>query len=298
MTSEIKLGLLGNGIGRSRAKSLHELIGELYGLPIQYRPMDLGERANVSIGDELLRCRDEGYRGVNVTHPYKRDAFKFVRVLPGFPAGLTSVNTVLFEAQQMSADNTDYSGFCRAFTVRFGPQQKPGRVMMLGSGGVGLAIAYGLQVLQASELVIYDKNRQAAESLVDNLRDTPLSARIADSADLIEEMRCADGLVNATPMGMFQYPGNPFPQEGFAHQQWAFDVVYTPENTAFLKQCRARKIDTVSGFQLFLYQGLDAFNRFTHIDVDATEVETAFLRRYPLEGSVHPATADKQQAFK
>jgi len=295
MTSEIKLGLLGNGIGRSRAKALHELIGELYGLNIRYWPMDLGKQANVSIRDELVRCRNEGYHGVNVTHPYKRDAFKFVSVLPGFPQGLTSVNTVLFESGQMSADNTDYTGFCRAFAMRFGREHKPGRVMMLGSGGVGLAIAYGLHNLKASELVIYDINTQAAQSLIENLQNTSLSARVADSADLVDEMRCADGLINATPMGMFQYPGNPFPQEGFANQQWAFDAVYTPENTKFLKQCRSSGIDIVSGFQLFLYQGLDAFNRFTHIDVDAVEVEKAFLSRYPLEGELYSVTRDKHE---
>ena len=293
MKTEIKLGLLGNGIGRSRAKSLHELIGELYGISVRYTPMDLGQKANVSIGDELIRCRDEGYRGVNITHPYKRDAFKFVSVLPGFPPGLTSVNTVLFESGRLTADNTDYSGFCRAFTVHFGREQKPGRVMMLGSGGVGLAIAYGLQNLGASELVIYDKNTQAAESLIENLRGTVLSARIADSADLVDEMRCADGLVNATPIGMFQYPGNPFPAEGFGNQRWAFDAVYTPENTEFLKQCRARGMDTVSGFKLFLYQGLDAFNRFTQIEVDADKVVKAFLRRYPLDDG-YPQRADNR----
>jgi len=295
MTSEIKLGLLGNGIGRSRAKALHELIGELYGLNVRYWPMDLGKQANVSIGDELVRCRNEGYHGVNVTHPYKRDAFKCVSVLPGFPQGLTSVNTVLLEPGQMLGDNTDYTGFCRAFAMRFGQEHKPGRIIMLGSGGVGLAIAYGLHSLKASELVIYDINTQAAQSLVENLKNTSLSARIADSADLVDEMRCADGLINATPMGMFQYPGNPFPKEGFANQKWAFDAVYTPENTEFLKQCSSSGIDIVSGFQLFLYQGLDAFNRFTHIDVDAVEVEKAFLCRYPLEGELHSVARDKHE---
>ena len=185
MTKEIKLGLLGNGIGRSRAKSLHELIGELYGLNIRYNPMDLANKAQVSIGKELIRCRDEGYRGVNVTHPYKRDAFQCVEVLPGFPEGLTSVNTVLFESGKLLADNTDYSGFCRAYTVHFGEKEKPGRVMMLGSGGVGLAIAYGLQKLGATELVIYDKNPQAADDLIGNLNKALLPHKTTSLVGII-----------------------------------------------------------------------------------------------------------------
>jgi shikimate dehydrogenase len=93
----------------------------------------------------------------------------------------------------------------------------------------------------------------------------------------------ADGLVNATPIGMFQYPGNPFPEEAVSYQSWAFDAVYTPENTEFLSLCRQKKIQTLSGFYLFLFQGLHAFERFVGISPDVKKVEPAFLKRFPLE---------------
>ena len=282
MSNEIKLGLLGNGIGRSRAKALHELIGELYGLNVTYRVMDLADKSDVCVEDELKRCQSEGFRGVNVTHPYKRDAFKCVELLPGFPQGLTSINTVLLEDGQMAASNTDYSGFNRAYSAHFGLEKAPGRVLMVGSGGVGLAIAYGLMSLGATELVIFDKNVEAAQELVNSLDLNRLPTRIIKQTELVDEMRKADGLVNATPIGMFQYPGNPFPSEGFGNQKWAFDAVYTPENTDFLNRCRELNIDTLSGFKLFIYQGLDAFERFTGVDVDAQKVEALFLQRYPL----------------
>ncbi len=283
MSQRVQLGLLGNGIGRSRAKNLHELLGEIFVLQVNYRVMDLGGRTEaVSIADELARCRDEGFRGVNVTHPYKREAFLCVKPLPQFPAGLTSVNTVLFEAPVMHADNTDYSGFIAAFRSQFGEDCRPGRVLMLGAGGVGVAIAYGLARLGAGELVIHDTRPESAEGLVRQLAASNIPARLADP-DLAGEMHQADGLINATPLGMFQYPGNAFPLAGFARQKWAFDAVYTPENTEFLRECRNRGIDTLSGFKLFLYQGLHAFLRFTGINADAAEVEPEFLKRYPLE---------------
>jgi shikimate dehydrogenase len=236
----------------------------------------------VSIAAELERCRAEGFTGVNVTHPYKQKALAHVTTVPDFPEGLTSVNTVLFTPETMLADNTDFSGFCRAFAGQFGRDFKPGRVLTLGAGGVGVAIAHGLKRLGADELVVHDIRRETAQDLVERLSEVNLPARLAQ-ADLVAEMQKADGLVNATPIGMFQYPGNPFPAEGFSRQRWAFDAVYTPENTEFLQHCRQRGIKTLSGFHLFLYQGLDAFKHFTGVTAEVGKVERLFLERYPLE---------------
>ena len=259
------------------------MLGELHGLKLSYEPIDLLDRpAPVAIEQELERCRNLGFRAVNVTHPYKRDAFNCVTTMPHFPAGLTSVNTVLFDAGRMLADNTDYSGCCRAFDRIFNDGSGPGRVLMLGAGGVGVAIAFALRQAAAEELIIHDIQAELAQSLVNQLQGGTMSVRVA-GPDLLAETRQADGLINATPIGMFQYPGNPFPAAGIDTQSWAFDAVYTPENTEFLKQCRARNISTLSGFYLFLYQGLDAFKHFTGIDADADRVEPVFLERHPLE---------------
>ncbi len=283
MSDTIKLGLLGNNIGRSRAKNLHELLGEMNGIPVTYQPMDLAMRSgSVSILAELERCQEAGFRGVNVTHPYKCLAFEHITTMSSFPAGLTSVNTVLFSGKGMLADNTDYSGCCRAFRHHFGSQFNPGRVLMLGSGGVGVAIAFALRQLGAEELIISDTNQELSSALVRQMSGGDLAVRLATS-DLITEMEGVQGLVNATPVGMFQYPGCAFPHEGLKSQKWAFDAVYTPENTEFLSSCRRLGIETLSGFALFLFQGLDAFERFCGIIPDANEVEKIFLARYPLE---------------
>jgi shikimate dehydrogenase len=283
MSKTIKLGLLGNNLGRSRAKNLHELLGEIYNLNVIYQPIDLLDCvAPVSLEDELHKCQAGGFCGVNVTHPYKRDAFNLAAVDQHFPDGLTSVNTILFTPSGLRAYNTDYSGCCRAFTGHFGVDFKPGKVLLLGAGGVGVAIAFALKLLGAEELVISDIKESLARNLVDRMATENFAARLA-GADLLEEMACADGLVNATPIGMFQYPGNPFDVQGLRPEHWAFDAVYTPENTAFLKESRRLGLKTLSGFRLFLYQGLDAFQHFTGIIADDRKIEPLFLERFPLE---------------
>jgi shikimate dehydrogenase len=280
MKRKLKLGLLGNGIGKTQSKKLHELIGELYNLDASYELMDLSEKKDVKIEEELARCQKEGFHGVNVTHPYKRDAFLHVNLMEGFPKGLTSVNTVVFQEDGLLADNTDYLGFCEAYSQKFGEAKAP-KTLLLGAGGVGLAIAFGLYKLKAQELVIYDMNKELATSLVQTLQKNNFPARLLEG-DVNEAMKQADFLINATPVGMFQYPGNPFPKEGFGGQKWAFDAVYTPVNTEFLIECEKHDITTLSGFQLFLHQGIEAFKRFSGLDIDAKKVEDAFLKKYPL----------------
>lgn len=280
MKRKLKLGLLGNGIGKTQSKKLHELIGKLYDLDASYELMDLANKENANIEEELNRCKKEGFDGVNVTHPYKVNAFKCVKTMEGFPKGLTSVNTVLFK-DELIADNTDYLGFCEAYRKRFN-EQNPGKVLMLGAGGVGLAIAYGLCSLNVEELIVHDMNEQLATSLVEDLKNAGFNARLIKSS-VEEEMKSVDGLINATPIGMFQYPGNPYPKEGFGGQKWAFDAVYTPVNTQFLQTCEENNIITISGFKLFLYQGIEAFKRFSGIDIDSDKIEEEFLKEYPLE---------------
>ena len=278
MTEQIKLGLLGNGIGRSRVKSLHEYLGEQAGVPVHYELMDLAQAPEpVAIESELQRCMEAGFTGVNVTHPYKRDAFRQVHTVPGFPTGLTSVNTVMFRAGRMLADNTDYSGMYHALARNLA-ERPVGKVLMAGSGGVGLAIAFALLRLDAKVLYLYDTNRAAAEALCAQLEGTGLQTEVVDS--LTETMQQADGLINATPLGMYQYPGTAFPEAGFGQANWAFDAVYTPQRTEFLQHCEHHDMLMVSGLQLFLYQGFDAFQRFTGIPVDVEAVVPELIRMY------------------
>jgi shikimate dehydrogenase len=85
----------------------------------------------------------------------------------------------------------------------------------------------------------------------------------------------ADGLVNATPLGMHHYPGTPIPRSLMSTQSWAFDAVYTPTDTVFLQDAAEAGLQVLSGYELFFHQGVDAFQIFTGLDVD----EGGFAKR-------------------
>ena len=264
----IQLGLIGHEICRSSAPRLHQLSGAFMGLSVSYELFDVrGADAFMAC---LYRLRDAGYTGVNVTHPFKTVARQQVSAFGDGVAMIGAVNTILFSQDgTLTGHNTDWSGFMAAYQARFG-QVKPGRVAIIGAGGVGRPIAAGLCQLGASELRIYDRDLPVAERVAADLGDAPCS--VIACHDLGQATQGADGLVNATPVGMHHHPGCPLPAEVFGQPTWAFDAIYTPVDTLFLSHAAAAGAEILSGYELFLHQGIDAFELFTGQKIAIKEI--------------------------
>lgn len=258
----LQLGLIGAGIQRTRVHRLHRLLGESQGLDIRYDLLDRAGQPAFDLAATLRRCADAGWRGVNVTHPHKPAAAALAEPLPSVPAGLGSANTLLFERPAWRFANTDHSGFLAAWRAAFGAR-RPGRALLAGAGGVGRSIAFALVALGAERLWIHDPLPERAAALAAEADAGSGIARTLEAPDLPGAMAEADGLANGTPLGMYLYPGSAFPLAAIGGQSWAFEAVYQPVETAFLAAARAGGLACLSGFELFLHQGIDAFELFT-----------------------------------
>lgn len=265
----MKLGLIGRHIQKTRSNELHEYLGQHYNCPVQYDLFD----QDFTTPSDLVRFMEqlgrEGYQGVNVTQPYKLWAWNLVDQRQLQAVNLGALNTVLLapDATRFRGTNTDCTGFTHAFRDRF-PDQRPGRVLMKGTGGVGRAIAFGLAELGVDHLDLMDTNAESCASLVDDLSAAGVSVSVLAADDEAAAMSAAQGVVNATPLGHYATPGNPFGEAQWSNQIWAFDAVYTPMMTPFMQQADAAGVAIMTGFELFLYQGIDAFEFFTDIKVD------------------------------
>ncbi|MCB2100273.1 MAG: shikimate dehydrogenase [Rhodobacterales bacterium] len=267
----IQLGLIGENISKSRAPRLHPLLGRLCGLDVTYTPFDSEGVPGFDPMATLQARMDEGFKGLNVTHPYKTVVAAALPNLRPRVRRLGSINTVVFVDGQWIGANTDHSGTIRGYRHVFGTLPA-GRVLMMGAGGVSRAIAFALQDLGVVEILIHDLDDARAHTLTQVLSDHGCAARTVAAEDLRAAAAQADGLVNATPMGMYKHPGMPLPADAIGGQRWAFDAVYTPLWTDFLRCCQDRGLAVMTGFELFLFQGLDAFRCFTGITVDEDEV--------------------------
>jgi shikimate dehydrogenase len=277
----IRLGLIGDNIRDSRAPKLHRLCGRMCGIDVAYDlliPADQGRDF-----DALFDwCREQGYRGLNITLPYKIRVLAKLRTDSPPLRLIGAANTVLFGAGEPEGFNTDFTGFMAAYRARFGGLA-PGSVALAGAGGAGRAVAFALLELGAAQLRIHDVRPGLAEKLCSDLRQAGRDGFVAIAcATAGEALAGAQGVVNCTPLGMTGYGGTAFPAAGLRGKSWAFDAVYTPMMTRFLDEAERAGLATLGGYELHLYQGIQAFELFT----GRAPQDLAALRAMHLDDSV------------
>lgn len=278
----LKLGLIGNNIERSSSPMLHRVAGIQHQRDVTYDLIDLKGQPHDSFDKVFAQCASDGYAGLNITHPFKESVTQLIEIESNEVRKIGAINTVRFEKNNNPKGfNTDYSGFIAAFRNRF-PVHAPGNVVVIGCGGVGRAVAFGCAKLGCSSIRLFDINDTRADDLYTALRDAypRVTTRACGSVD--EATDGADGLLNCTPVGAYYLPGSAIPARLIRDQSWAFDAIYTPIETDFLKIAQERGLQIMSGYELFFYQGVDAFEIFSgervNEDLLRAELQAAFQR--------------------
>ncbi|TDC91630.1 shikimate dehydrogenase [Saccharopolyspora aridisoli] len=272
------VGLIGSGIGPSLSPALHEREAAELGLDYRYRRWDLDDLGEPpsAVGELLARARAEGYRGLNITHPCKQLVLDHLDEVDEDAAALGAVNTVVFDGPRAVGHNTDHSGFARS--LRRGlPDAALDRVLLLGAGGAGAAVAHALLGLEAGEVRIVDLDAERAAALAASLPE-----RAVTGGHLDDELEKADGLVHATPTGMAAHPGLPVPAALLRPEMWVADVVYRPLATGLVLAARQLGCRVLDGGGMAVFQAVDAFRLFTGLEPNAERMLRHFAE---LEGA-------------
>ncbi|MGF6639376.1 shikimate dehydrogenase [Paraburkholderia sp. MM6662-R1] len=271
------VGLIGSGISGSLTPAMHEEEGSKLGLHYVYRRIDLdAQKLDTAALPELLTAAERmGYNGLNITYPCKQAVIPLLDELSDDARALGAVNTVLFKDGKRIGHNTDWSGFARAFQ-RGLPDVSLERVVQLGAGGAGAAVAHAALNMGAQSLTLFDVDAARAQSLADELQARFPKARVSAGTSLEESLCVAQGLIHATPTGMAKMPGLPLPAELLHRDLWVADIVYFPIRTALLQAAEALGCRTLSGGGMAVYQAVDAMRIFTGLEPDAERVYTHF----------------------
>lgn len=257
----MRLGLIGKGIMNSSSPDLHTRLGELTGVPASYDLFDANERPIDSLAHQVRQVMAEGYRGVNVTYPFKEEAVRLATHASEGARLVGAANTLVFADGEIRAENTDFSGFISGYRATLG-DRAPGRVLLIGTGGVGKAVAFGLGKLGADEIILLDLDEAKSRQLARELQGAGFSASTIGLEALEETVARCSGLVNCTPIGHEKSPGCPLPKELIEARHWIFDAVYVPAVTEFIAAAMAVGAQVMSGVSLFVFQGVDAFKCF------------------------------------
>jgi shikimate dehydrogenase len=272
----VRIGLLGQGIGASRTPRMHMAAAEALGLPYDYRLIDSQRRDLPEDAGAILDMLEaEGFSGLNVTYPFKRAVIPAIDVLSDAARNVGAVNTVVFRDGKRFGHNTDHWGFGKSLRQGL-PEASLERVVLVGAGGAGGAVAHALLDAGVGTLLVADLSDSMARDLSATLAERYGAERAEAVTDLPAAIASADGMVNATPMGMDKHPGMPVAASDLRPELWVGDIVYFPLETELLRTARALGCRVLPGSGMALYQAARAFRLFTGLEPDTEGMWEAF----------------------
>lgn len=273
----ILVGLIGRGIQASRTPALHECEGDAQSLRYVYRLIDVDELGlkDSALPDLLDAAQRTGFTGLNITFPFKQAVVPLLDELSDEARSIGAVNTVVFKDGKRIGHNTDCLGFAGGFRHGLDDVKKR-RVVQMGAGGAGSAVAHALLTEGVEQLVLFDLDLARGQALVDNLNERFGAGRTSLGIDLATTLADADGLVNTTPVGMAKLPGTPVPVELLHARLWVAEIIYFPLDTALLRHARTLGCRTLDGGKMAVFQAVKAFELISGNAADAGRMQAHF----------------------
>ncbi len=235
-------GLIGRNISYSFSRSYFARKFEDLDLRDHaYRNFDLEE---IGQFPEVIETTP-GLIGLNVTIPYKESVIPFMDELDPVAKAIGAVNTISIKNGKLTGHNTDAYGFETSLRP-FIPENGIEKALVLGTGGASKAVMYTLEKLGIAAVRV---SRKRARGL---LTYEDLNAAVLREHQLV---------VNCTPLGTFpninDKPDLPYEQLNTTHL--LYDLIYNPEETAFLKEGKKRGAQTCNGYQMLVHQAEKAW---------------------------------------
>ena len=259
------VGVFGHPISHTASPAMHNAAFDHLGLNWRYLAFDVPPD---QLRGALRGICDLGFAGVNLTVPHKLLAVKMVDEVDKDAQRFGSVNTILVEDHKLTGFSTDGYGFVRALREDFGMELRNRRVLMLGAGGAGRALALQCALGGAAAVFVVNRTPSKAVSVVNDIRKlAPRTFAVAipmEAKSLARHLDEVDLVVNATSLGL--RPGDPPPLAKFPkHCKWlrVYDTIYRPAETRFLAAARKAGAQTSNGLSMLLHQGARSFEIWT-----------------------------------
>ncbi len=262
-----RYAVIGNPIEHSKSPLIHHAFAAQTGEQLEYIRL-LGEPGQFA--ENVAGFLATGGRGLNVTVPFKEDAWQLMDELSPHAASARAVNTIIqLEDGRLRGDNTDGIGLVRDLQKNQGATLAEARILLLGAGGAARGVLQPLLETNPRQIIIANRTASRAAALV-----TDLSAPGAVKGCGLDELagKKFDLIINATAAGLTdqipEIPDNLLKKGG-----WCYDMMYSDTPTAFMRwgvaQGAARVID---GLGMLVEQAAESFYLWRGIRPDTAPV--------------------------
>ena len=255
-----RYAVFGNPIGHSKSPRIHALFARQTGQDISYEAIlapadDFAETIRA-----FIAAKGGPARGANVTVPFKEDAFRLATRRTARAEAAGAVNTLSFEADVISGDNTDGAGLVSDLKNNLGCDPAGRRILLLGAGGAARGVILPLLLENPAELLIANRTEETAARLALEFACLPgcaVTVKPDGTGFPCLAGRSFDLVINATSAGL-DNAVLPLPTSVFARHCVAYEMVYGRE-TPFMAQARTAGAHVTDGLGMLVEQAAEAF---------------------------------------
>jgi 3-dehydroquinate dehydratase/shikimate dehydrogenase len=240
-------GVIGDPVAHSLSPLMHNAAFAARRTNAAYLPFRVRD-----LRDFITAIMPLGIAGFSVTLPHKERILRYLDDCDPLAAEIGAANTVVVRAGKLYGYNTDFTGVLRAIERRL--PLSSSRVLLVGAGGVARAAAFAL-ARAGSAVNIWARRPQRARALA-----RAVGGEAIDRAALAHES--FDAIVNCTPVGMHPGGGSPLKSREL-NCRLVMDLIYRPLKTELLRLAERRKIETISGVEMFIAQGVAQWELWT-----------------------------------
>ena len=256
-------GVIGNPVAHSLSPAMHNAAFHARGVNAVYVPF-LVRR----LPDFLSAIKPLDIRGFSITLPHKEAILSYLDRCRPIAAKIGAVNTVAVRNGKLHGYNTDYIGVLRALEPHM--RLRGSRVLIVGAGGAARAAAFAVAQAGAAVFVCARRKKRTAE----------LAKAVRGEVVYWDELRRMqfDAIVNTTPVGMHPFVQDSPLEARDLNCRLVFDIIYRPRQTRLLQLAARRGIQTVSGIEMFVAQGIAQWEIWTGQRAPAEVMRRAALR--------------------
>ena len=195
--------------------------------------------------------------GFNITIPHKIEMMKYLDKMDESCSIIGAVNTVVNNEGVLKGYNTDMDGFLEPLKKRNITIQNS-KVLLIGAGGAARAIVAGIAKEKAASIDIANRTIEKANNLSEFATKLGLSANVKKIESIDTATENYDIIINATSIGLKDEP-SVISFEGINEKTVAYDIVYAPMNTDFIKKAKEKNAIIIYGYEMLLGQAIRAF---------------------------------------